>query len=208
MATDTDMYATLQRRIAGLEKELERVQGPCNPPDACKENVACVAHSYELYGENLQDAAVLAWVLMIVNGEEVGDVALSFSLVSRVHDLRAERDEFRRGFAKAAATDIMSRGSAYQAGLDDAGYKACDTCGETCIPTCPTCEEGKWEKASQVYFDEGVELRERLKDAGERLKNAVTMLGYFHENSGRCLASLEKPCTVCAFIEAGKRETC
>ncbi len=87
------------------------------------------------------------------------------SLQRRIVELEKERDELRKAYSRAAATDIMARGKSYQAGLDDAGYKACDICEETCIPTCPTCEEGKWEKASQAYFDEAVEeraLREKL----------------------------------------------
>lgn len=119
------------------------------------------------------------------------------ALQRRIIELEAECDELRKAYSSAAATDIMSRGAAYQAGLVDAGYKACEICKVPCIPTCVACDESKWEKTSQVYFDENVKLRERLK-------NAATMLGFYHVNGRRCLASLENPCSICTFIEAGK----
>ena len=118
------------------------------------------------------------------------------ALQRRVLELEVECSELRKAYSRVAATDIMSRGKSYQAGLDAAGYKACEDCGETCIPTCVACDESKWEKTSQVYFDENVKLRERLKDA-------VRMLGFFHANGVRCLASVGNPCPICTFIEAG-----
>ena len=121
------------------------------------------------------------------------------ALQRRIIELEAECGELRKAYSRAAATDIMARGAAYQAGLVDAGYKACEICKVPCVPTCVACDESKWEKTSQIYFDENIKLRERLKDA-------VRMLGFYHANGVRCLASVGNPCPVCAFIEAGKEE--
>ncbi len=92
-----------------------------------------------------------------------------------VNELIEERDAARKAFSKDAAGSIIERGKAYQGGLDDAGYKVCESCGETCIPTCVGCEEGKWEKASQAYFDEATTLREKLRNAEDLLKRKLEM---------------------------------
>lgn len=92
----------------------------------------------------------------------------------KMTELERERDEFRKAFSRTAANSIMERGQSYQAGLNDAGYKVCESCEETCIPTCPICEEGKWEKASQAYFNEATELRAELRVAKTLLEGLAS----------------------------------
>lgn len=135
-------------------------------------------------------SAVLEWIASIIEGETVSEFALSFGGVQQVMDLVDERDALRKGFARATAESIMKTGGAYEAGLVDAKYKVCDKCGTTCIPTCVACDESQWEKTSQVYFDENVELRTRLKTAVGHMR---------HWHSGGCLRL--GPCTICTFLE-------
>lgn len=86
--------------------------------------------------------------------DRIEALSIASQLKDQLREIVNERNELRHILAKGFATSIRVRAQAYESGLRDAGYKLCDKCGETCIPTCVACEERDRMLADEALGDD------------------------------------------------------